>query len=52
MGAAPFIELLINVRKELRDAKQFEQADKVREGLEALGIALEDTAGGTAWRQE
>ena len=52
MGAAPFIELLINVRKELRDAKQFEQADKVREGLEALGIALEDTAGSTAWRQE
>jgi cysteinyl-tRNA synthetase len=52
MGAAPFIELLINVRKELRDAKQFEQADNVRNGLEALGVILEDTAGGTAWRQE
>ena len=52
MGAAPFIELLISVRKELRDAKQFEQADKVRNGLEALGIVLEDTAEGTAWRQE
>ncbi len=52
MGAAPFIELLISVRKELRDAKQFEQADNVRNGLEALGVILEDTPEGTVWRQE
>ena len=51
MGAAPFIELLISVRKELRDAKQFEQSDKVRSGLEALGVILEDTPDGTMWRQ-
>ena len=30
MGAAPFIELLVELRKELREAKQFELADRVR----------------------
>ena len=51
LGAAPFIELLISLREELRQAKQFELADRVRSGLGELGVALEDTAQGTAWRQ-
>jgi cysteinyl-tRNA synthetase len=51
IGAAPFIELLITMREELRKAKQFELADRVRDGLAELGIALEDAAQGTAWRR-
>jgi cysteinyl-tRNA synthetase len=51
MSAAPFIELLSAVRNDLRAAKQFELADRVRSGLEELGIALEDTPEGTVWRR-
>jgi len=48
---APLIDLLVELRKDLREAKQFELADKVRERLEGLGIALEDGEGGTRWRR-
>jgi len=51
LGGAPFIELLIALRNELRQAKQFELADRVRTGLAELGIALEDTPQGTEWRR-
>jgi cysteinyl-tRNA synthetase len=51
IGAAPFIELLLTLRNELRAAKQFELADRVRTGLTDLGITLEDTPGGTTWRK-
>jgi cysteinyl-tRNA synthetase len=49
--AAPFIELLISIREELRKAKQYALADQVRVGLAARGIALEDTPRGTAWKR-
>jgi cysteinyl-tRNA synthetase len=52
IGAAPFIDLLISLRSELRQAKQFELADRVRDGLTELGIALEDSAQGTTWRRK
>jgi cysteinyl-tRNA synthetase len=47
---APFIELLIATRKQLRDAKQFQLADNIRAKLLEMGIVLEDTAKGTAWK--
>jgi cysteinyl-tRNA synthetase len=47
---APFVEMLINVRSELREVKQFELADNIREKLSQLGISLEDTEEGTIWR--
>ena len=47
---APFVEMLINVRSELREVKQFELADNIRENLFQLGISLEDTEVGTVWR--
>jgi cysteinyl-tRNA synthetase len=50
MGAAPFIELLIELRKELREAKQYALADRIRDGLGELDIVLEDSAGGTTWK--
>jgi cysteinyl-tRNA synthetase len=50
MGAAGFIELLISLRKELREAKQYALADRIRDGLSELDIVLEDGAGGTTWK--
>ena len=51
MGAAPFIDLLVQLRNDLREAKQFEQADRARAGLAELGITLEDGPEGTRWRR-
>ncbi len=52
LDAAPFIELLISMRDELRKAKQWQLADMVREKLAELGIALEDTPKGTVWKRK
>lgn len=46
----PFIELLINIRKELRAARQWDLADRIRDDLATLGVILEDTPTGTEWR--
>ncbi len=48
--AAPFIELLITTRADLRRAKQFALADQVRNELVTLGVVLEDSPQGTTWR--
>jgi cysteinyl-tRNA synthetase len=48
--AAPFIDLLIELRAELRKAKQFALADLVRSRLTDLGVTLEDTPQGTRWK--
>jgi cysteinyl-tRNA synthetase len=48
--AAPFIDLLISLRNDLRAARQFELADKVRDQLAEHGVTLEDTRQGTIWK--
>ncbi len=48
---APLVNLLIDLRAELRAAKQFALADRIREQLAHLGIVLQDSPGGTHWRQ-
>ena len=45
------IEMLINIRADLRGDRQWELADKVRDGLASLGVILEDTPDGTHWRK-
>jgi len=50
-GADAFIDLLVELRKDLRDEKQFALSDKVRDRLLDLGITLEDVQGGTRWRR-
>jgi len=50
VAARPFIDLLVAVRGDLRAARQWALADKVRDGLKGLGVALEDTPDGTNWR--
>jgi cysteinyl-tRNA synthetase len=52
VAAKPFIELLIDVRNDLRTAKQWALADKVRDSLKELGVTLEDSAEGTTWRYQ
>jgi len=52
IAAAPFIELLIQTRYELRQAKQYQMADQIRNKLTDLGILLEDTPKGTTWHQK
>ena len=51
-GAAPFIDLLIEIRKELRNEKLWALSDKVRDDLKAQGVVLEDTKEGTTWHWE
>ena len=46
----PFIELLLEVREDLRAAKQFELADRIRDGLQERGVQIEDSPDGTTWR--
>jgi cysteinyl-tRNA synthetase len=49
-GAGPFIELLLETRAALRQARQFEQADRIRDGLDQLGVSVEDTPNGPIWQ--
>ena len=49
--ATPFVDLLIELRTDLRAAKSFDLADKVRDKLAELGISLEDSSNGTLWRR-
>ncbi|MBA3532188.1 MAG: cysteine--tRNA ligase [Ardenticatenales bacterium] len=50
--SAPFIELLIQVRNNLRTAKQWALSDEIRDGLSQLDIVLEDTPEGTIWKYQ
>jgi cysteinyl-tRNA synthetase len=44
------VERLIELRTAARQAKDFEQADRIRDQLAAEGVILEDQAGRTRWR--
>jgi cysteinyl-tRNA synthetase len=44
------MRLLVAMRKEARDAKNYPVADQIRKRLAGLNITLEDRAGGTGWR--
>ncbi len=45
------IEAAIAARLAARKAKNFAEADRIRDALKAKGILLEDSAGGTTWRR-
>ena len=50
LGASPFIDLLVELRNELRTANLYDLADRVRARLTELGVTLEDLPEGTRWR--
>jgi cysteinyl-tRNA synthetase len=45
------LDLLISLREEARKEKNWKLADRIRDGLEDCGIALEDTAEGVRWKR-
>ena len=47
---AAFIDLLVQVRGDLRSAKQYALADQIRDRLAEQGVVLEDTPQGAVWK--
>ena len=45
------IDALIGQRRAARQAKQWAEADRIRDALSAAGVVLEDGAQGTIWRR-
>jgi cysteinyl-tRNA synthetase len=51
MDVGPYVELLLEVRRKLRDLKQWALADEIRTRLGDLGVVVEDRPGGESnWR--
>jgi cysteinyl-tRNA synthetase len=50
--SAPFIELLLELRTELRKQKLWALSDLVRDRLTSLGVIIEDSRDGSQWRWE
>jgi hypothetical protein len=46
---AGFVELLLGLRTAARDARRFDEADRIRDGLALLGIEVRDTRDGVEW---
>ncbi len=51
-GADVFIDLLLELRQELRAQKHYDLADRVRDQLAELGVTIEDTPQGSTWHWE
>jgi len=52
IAAKPFIDLLVSTRQQLRDAKQYNLADMIRDELANHGITIEDQPQGSEWQYE
>ncbi len=44
------IELLLEIRNDLRKKKEWALSDKIRDGLDTIGITIEDSPEGTTWK--
>ncbi len=44
------INLLLEIRQDARDRKDWETSDKIRDRLKALNIEIQDTHSGTTWK--
>jgi cysteinyl-tRNA synthetase len=45
----PMIELIMKLRAEVRDAKNFELSDLIRDGLAERGVEVRDSRDGATW---
>jgi cysteinyl-tRNA synthetase len=50
--ADAFIKLLLDLRQELRQQKNYALSDRIRDDLTNLGVVIEDTPQGSTWRWE
>ena len=49
VGAGAFIQMLLDIRNELRSNKQYDLSDKIRDMLVENGVQIEDTPEGAQW---
>lgn len=45
----PVMDLVLDLRQEARESKNWTTSDKIRDGLAAAGITVKDTKEGTSW---
>jgi len=43
------VEMILELRQEAKAARDYESADRIREGLSRLGIAIKDQKEGADW---
>ena len=48
-AADTFVDLLVEVRQDVRQAKLWELSDKIRDRLAAMGVQVEDAKSGSTW---
>ena len=51
-SADAFIDLLLELRQELRQSKNYELSDRIRDELAELGVTIKDTPQGSTWHWE
>ena len=44
------VHALIEARNAARKAKNFKEADRIRDELKSMGVEIEDTKDGTTWK--
>ena len=49
--ADPAVEAMIQARQDAKKAKNFAEADRIREELKAQGVEVTDVAGGAKWKR-
>jgi len=45
----PFVDLLVDLRSRARDKRRYEESDRIRDALAALGVEVRDTPEGVTW---
>ena len=48
-AVAPFVDTMLDLRRDARDAKRYDDSDRIRDRLTEMGVEVRDTAGGTEW---